>query len=145
MISTSPQMDVPGSQPPPRKGHLRQCWYHALEAPASLEVFTIVSVSSSSERCRSCRIHILVHRRAYPLNDFKVNVNAQFHWILSSLLRMHSLSAISEALICFVSLTRDWNWRCKTYLRTLKMFFNGVRISLPSLLQHNLIIPSHGD
>ena len=25
-------MDVLGSQPPPRKGHLWQCWYHALEA-----------------------------------------------------------------------------------------------------------------
>ena len=29
-------MDVLGSQPPPRKGHLRQCWYHTLEALASL-------------------------------------------------------------------------------------------------------------
>ena len=28
-----------GSQPPPRKGHLRQCWYHALEALTSLNQF----------------------------------------------------------------------------------------------------------
>ena len=29
-------MDVLGSQPPTRKGHLWQCWYHALKALASL-------------------------------------------------------------------------------------------------------------
>ena len=28
-------MDVLGSQTPPRNGHLRQCWYHALEALTS--------------------------------------------------------------------------------------------------------------
>ena len=28
-------MDVLGSQPPPRKNHLWQCWYHALEALTS--------------------------------------------------------------------------------------------------------------
>ena len=30
-------MDVLGLQPPPRKGHLRQCWYHTLEALTSFQ------------------------------------------------------------------------------------------------------------
>ena len=33
-------MDVLGSQPPPKKGHLRQCWHHSLEALTSLTVET---------------------------------------------------------------------------------------------------------
>ena len=32
-------MDVLGSQPPPRKGHLWQCWYHTLEALTSFNLF----------------------------------------------------------------------------------------------------------
>ena len=44
-------MDVLGSQPPPRKGHLRQCGYHALEALTSL--FT--------PKVHICKKYISVH------------------------------------------------------------------------------------
>ena len=39
-------MDVLGSQPPSRKGHLRQCLYHALEARTSLNIVVKICIGT---------------------------------------------------------------------------------------------------
>ena len=39
-------MDVLGLQPPPRKGHLRQCLYHALEARTSLNIVVKICIGT---------------------------------------------------------------------------------------------------
>ena len=51
-------MDVLGSQPPPRKGRLRQCWYHTLEALTSLQAM-LLPVFSFVESCRRLQLEAL--------------------------------------------------------------------------------------
>ena len=49
-------MDVLGLQPPPRKSHLRHCWYHTLEALASFDLDHWLQSAESDVRHRGGRV-----------------------------------------------------------------------------------------